>query len=64
MSKEKKLSECLASDYLKAMEDGNEEAMKELEHMMDKANGFENTEEDNKDDEEDLWGDDFEDEWD
>ncbi|MEE3416638.1 MAG: hypothetical protein VZR53_14860 [Prevotella sp.] len=64
MSKKRNLSECLASDYLKAMEDGNEEAMRELEHMMDKDNGFENTEEDNKDDEEDLWGDDFEDEWD
>ena len=64
MSKKKNLSECLASDYLKAMEDGNEEAMRELEHMMDKDNGFEDTEEDNKDDEDDLWGDDFEDEWD
>lgn len=64
MSKKRNLSECLASDYLKAMEDGNEEAMRELEHMMDKDNGFENIEEDNKDDEEDLWGDDFEDEWD
>lgn len=64
MSKKKNLSECLASDYLKAMEDGNEEAMRELEHMMDKDNGFEGIEEDNKDDEEDLWGDDFEDEWD
>lgn len=64
MSKKKNLSECLASDYLKAMEDGNEEAMRELEHMMDKDNGFEDVEEDNKDDEEDLWGDDFEDEWD
>ena len=64
MSKKKNLSECLASDYLKAMEDGNEEAMRELEHMMDKDNGFEDTEENNKDDEDDLWGDDFEDEWD
>lgn len=64
MSKKRNLSECLASDYLKAMEDGNEEAMRELEHMMDKDNGFEDVEEDNKDDEEDLWGDDFEDEWD
>lgn len=64
MSKEKKLNECLASDYLKAMEDGNEEAMRQLEHMMDKDNGFGDTEENNKDDEENLWGDDFEDEWD
>lgn len=63
MSKEKKLNECLASDYLKAMEDGNEEAMRQLEHMMDKANGFEDVEEYSQEDEEDFSEDDFEDEW-
>lgn len=62
MSKEKKLNECLASDYLKAMEDGNEEAMRQLEHMMDKANGFEDVEEYSRYDEEDFGGDDLEDE--